>query len=477
MKKLSYDFIIIGGGAAGFSALIKYSELTNYTKNIALVTLPPLGGTCVNVGCVPSKKLIQIAKNIKETRIFHGDTRKPKITRILEEIKRIVEELRKNKYENIIDSMENADLYVGKAEFTGKQSIMVKNNDEELYLEAKNILIATGSKPIIPEIKGLEETKHYTTNDFWSIPEDFNNLIIIGGGPIGLEIGQAINRLGIKTTIIEMLPHLLPFTEPEIGRLIKNILIKEGVELHLGKRITSIERKNGNYIFHLKNSNDNLSTKLSFPIKDTVIQVATGRKPNTSSLKLEKAGIKTDKKGFILVDKNMKTTNPNVYAAGDVANTPKPAYLETLAAKEGSIAAENILGGNKSIDYKSVPVTIFTDPEISYVGLTERELFSIKGSCSCRAVKFSDMPKSSIIDGEGLAKIIVDPSTNTIVGFHVIAPHSSEFITQAAIMIREKYTIEKALDIIQVFPTVSEIIKYSLQAFIRRIDRMPCCVD
>jgi len=476
MKKLSYDLIIIGGGAAGFSALIKYNELTNYTKSIALVTLPPLGGTCVNVGCIPSKKLIQIAKNMKEIISTKQTVYGSKITKIFSEIKETVEALRKNKYEGIIQSLDNVDLYIGEAEFEGKMTVLVKINNEEIRLIGEKILVATGSKPTIPNIKGLEETKYYTTNDFWGITKDFNHLVIVGGGPIGLEIGQAMNRLGINTTIIEILPHLLPFTEPEIGSLIKKIMVDEGVKLYLGKNITKIEKIGENYIFHLKNKDEKFSTKLSFP-KDTVVLIATGRKPNTSLLKLEKAGVRTDKKGFILVDKKMKTTNPNIYAAGDVASTPKPAYLETLAAKEGAIAAENMLGGNKSIDYNSVPVTIFTDPEISYVGLTEKELFSIKGQCSCRTVRFSDMPKSSIIDGEGLAKIVVDPSTRTIVGFHAIAPNSSEFITQVAIMIKEKYTVEKALDVIQVFPTVSEIIKYSLQAFIRKIDRMPCCVE
>ncbi len=207
--------------------------------------------------------------------------------------------------------------------------------------------------------------------------------------------------------------------------------------------------------------------------------IAAGRIPNSDTLNLEKAGVEVDKRGFIKVDKEMKTSNPDIYAAGDVAGSPKPAMLETLAAREGVVAATSMAGEKpEPIDYNSVPVVVFTDPELAFVGQTEEKVMESLGACACRGVLFSNMPKSKILNVEdGYAKIVIDPYTGVVKGLHVLAPYASELIIQGSLYIRHGYNVMDVINVIQVFPTVSEIVKATGQAFIRRIDKMPCCVE
>ena len=472
-----YDFVIIGGGAAGFSAAVKYSELTRGESRIALINHGPLGGTCVNVGCIPSKRLHHIAKKIHELRSIdipgvEISPTPPDIKRVMEDVRNLVKYMRRGKYEDLLMKFDNIDHIIGKAYFRSPHEIVVENGSE-LIIRGRKILIATGSRPAIPNIPGLESVGYYTSNSIWSLDKDINSMLIIGAGAIGLELAQAFSRLGVKVSVVEMLDRIIPATEPEISSELGEILADEGIDIHLGSRVARVEKK-GSHIDVLV-SYDERVRRITV---DTLL-VATGRRPNTDGLLLEKAGVKVDKVGRVIVDEYLKTGNPDIYAAGDVSSTAKPALLETIAAREGAIAAENIVNGDRvGVDHTHVPVVIFTDPEVGFVGAREIDVIEEVGACQCRLVSFSTLAKAGVIGVEkGVAKLVVDPYTRVVKGFHVLAPNASEFIVEAALMIRHGYKIEDIINTPSVFPTVSEIIKLSAQAFVRDVGRMPCCME
>ena len=345
--------------------------------------------------------------------------------------------------------------------------------EKEVEIEGGKFLIAAGSRPFIPNIQGINDVEYYTTNNLWQLDSKPDSITIVGSGAIGLEISQALARLGVAVDVIEVLDRPIPYTEPEISKMLVDIISRDGVRFYFKSRVSKVERRGEKIYVDVVTPHGNRT------LESDVLLLATGRRPNSHTLGLEKAGIETNERGYIKVDENLRTTNPNVYAAGDIAGTPKPALLETIAAREGVNAAYGMVGKSvKPLDYLSIPVVVFTDPELAYVGLSEKMVVEELGACACRGVLFKMMPKSSILNVEdGYAKIVVDPYTGIIKGVHVLSPYASEFIIQASLYLKHGYRIEDVLDVIQVFPTASEIVKASGQAFIRRIDKMPCCVE
>jgi mercuric reductase len=305
------------------------------------------------------------------------------------------------------------------------------------------------------------------------LDKKIESILIIGSGAVGLELAQSFSRLGVRVEIVEVLDRVIPRTEPELSKELTNILIQEGINIHLKSRVASLEKIGEGIKARIIG---HYGEKI---INTDILMIATGRKPNTQNLALENAGVRLNGKGFVAVDKYLRTSNPKIYAAGDVSSSPKPALLETLSAKEGAVSAENMYFGDvKSIEYTFYPVVVFVDPQLAFVGLSESELMEKTGACQCRVVRFDALAKSSIINRErGLAKLIIDPYTNIIKGFHVLAPEASEFIGQASLMIKHRYKVDDIINMPTVFPSISEIIKLSAQAFIRRIDMMPCCVE
>ena len=476
-REKGYDLVVIGGGAAGFAAIVKYRELLGFEKRIAMITKGPIGGTCVNVGCVPSKHLIETAKAFKIREIF--SRRGVKVSQvgiefpsIMKSLREFVESIRRDKYEKLLEHYD-VDLYIGTARFTSPKSISVSSGDGRIDIYGEHFIVATGSRPSTPRIDGLNEISYYTSDTIWGVEELPGRMLVMGSGAIGLELAQAFARLGSIVEVVEILDRPLPGVEPEISKALGDILSKEGVKIYTKSKVAGFSRRGSRVVAKI------LTPQGSVEEEYDAVLIATGRRPNTEDLGLELAGIEVDNKGFVRVSRDLRTSNPKIYAAGDVAGTPKPALLETLAAKEGATAAENIaLGGEKSIDYEATPVVIFTDPEVAYVGFTEHRLVEAIGMCSCRVVGFNLTAKSGIMGVEqGLAKIVVDPRSNVIVGVHVLAPHASEFIVAASLMIKHRYTVEDLVEAIHVFPTAYEVMKLAGQAFIRDVGRMPCCVE
>jgi mercuric reductase len=472
MTKL-YDIIILGRGAAAFSSAIKASELSKGRAKIAMVGVGPLGGTCVNVGCIPSKYLLEASHRCfyPQHQTFKGvGATHPSMNfaGIMEGLESLVQRFRTEKYEKVLSSYPNVDVLEGRGHFTSPTNVEILN-ERPKAIEGRNIIVATGSRPVAPRIEGLDKTGYLTSDTVWKLREKPGSITIIGAGPIGLELGQAFLHLGSEVTVIEALPRIASVAEPEISEILQKRLSKEGMRFYTKTRISSVGTMNGKKYLEI------VTAQGKSRIEVDEILVATGRAPNTESLSLERANVQADPKGFILVDDNMQTSNPGIYAAGDCVS--KKLMLETLAAREGVISVLNIFGQKVSVDYISTPWAIFTNPQIATVGYSEEEFVKKSGSCACRTISLDKVAKAEMLGEEGLVKLVIDPNNDKVVGLHIIAPYASEYVLEGAMAIKYGLTFEDVINTTHIFPTLSEGVKISAQAFLRQVDKMSCCVE
>ncbi|MEM3804105.1 MAG: FAD-dependent oxidoreductase [Conexivisphaerales archaeon] len=363
------------------------------------------------------------------------------------------------------------EVFKGTAVFRSGKEVEIESADgqQKRLLRAKNIIIATGSRPSAPNIDGLKEAGFLTSDSIWNVDRLPESLAVIGGGAIGLEIGQAFLHFGSNVSVIEALPRIVAASEPEISQLLKNRLEEEGMSFFLKSRVARVKRENEKKVLEL------VTSKGRQQIEADEILVATGRAPNTDLLMLERAGVKTDGRGFIVVNESLQTSNKSIYAAGDCIS--KKMMLETLATREGVVAVENILGNRTKLDYSYVPWAVFTNPQLASVGYNEEEFMRLTGSCSCRVVTLDKVAKAQMLGEDGLAKLIIDPGSGRVVGLHILSPSASEFIIEGAMVVKYGLTYEDIVNMTHVFPTLAEAIKLSAQAFIRSVDMMSCCVE
>lgn len=469
--------MILGRGAAAFSAAIKASEMSSGQMSIAMIGTGPLGGTCVNVGCVPSKYLLEASHAVfnpghpRMAGIYRTEM-KHEFSVIMKGLRSYVDHARDAKYVQVIKNYNNVTLFQGLGRFVDRKTVAIddENGHQNSLVSGSNILIATGSRPTVPNIDGLKETHFLTSDTIWSITKLPESVAIIGGGAIGLEMGQALLRLGARVTVIEALDSLLPQTEPEIGAGIRRRLEEEGMKFHLGAKVNRVRKSEGGKTVSVQThkGTENIEVK--------EIIVATGRAPNTEYLNLDAAGVKTDLRGLIITSDTMKTSVSGIYAAGDCVS--KRMFLETLAAREGVIAVSNMFGEEMKVDYESATWAVFTSPQIVGVGMTENEFSKENGSCSCRVFSLANLTKATIMgETEGIIKIIVDPENNRVVGMHIMAPNATDIITEGAYAIKNRFTIDNIISTSHIFPSISEGIKLAAQSFIRDLSKMACCVE
>jgi mercuric reductase len=467
-----YDIVIIGRGAAAFSAAIKASELSDGKVSIAMVGNGPLGGTCVNVGCVPSKYLIESASkyyySFKKT--FPGiQSSKPSLdfNGLMKGLHGLVQTLRKEKYEKVINAYSNVDTFEGTANFVSAKEIEV---NKSLRIGGRGFLVAVGSSPSAPPIEGLSDIGYLDSNNVWDLKYIPKSIVVLGGGAIGLELGQAFLHLGSEVSVVEAAPNILPPAELDISEMLRAHLEEEGMSIITKARVVRVFQKNG------RKSVEIVGSAGKKVLETEEILVATGRKPNTSTLNLDKAHVNTDSKGFIITDERMRTSNPSIYAAGDCIS--KKLMLETLVAKEGTVAVSNILGRDESIDYSSAPWAVFTTPQVASVGYKEEEFMKLNGSCSCRVLSLEDVPKAGIIgESIGLTKIVINPSNGKVVGVHILSPYATEIIMEGVYAVKLGLTYEDIIGTTHVFPTLAESLKMASQAFLRDVSMMSCCVE
>lgn len=465
----NFDLIIIGGGAGAFAAAIRANELKAKT---ALINKGlPLGGTCVNVGCVPSKTLLW-AGEVLHTAKHHNiagielDVRKFDFQQIIKDELALVEQLRQEKYERVLKNLEYVTSIEGKAAFTSPTEIDV--NGEKLT--AKNFIIAAGSTANVPPIENIREVGYITHIEALKLEKQPKELIVVGAGALGLEFGQMYSRFGTKVTILQRGSSIFPPAEPEITNRLAEILIKEGITIKTNVEVKSARKENGKKVLSF------LADGKSSEVSGNEILLAAGKTPNTQGLGLEKAGVKVDEKQAVVVNNFYQTSQPHIFAVGDVNNLPL--RLEPTAGHEGTLAAENAVSGSQNgIDYNAVPYAIFTDPQLAGVGFTENKQMKKMGVCACRTVSFADIPKAIIMRRtEGLIKMAIHPSTKQIMGVHILAPNAGELIAEAMVLIKNKNTIDDVTSSLPMFPTLSEAIKIVALSFTKDISKLSCCI-
>lgn len=463
-----YDLIILGSGAAAFAAALKASELD---VKVAMAERGAIGGTCVNVGCVPSKNLLRAAKIVHDCNnpsyegIKKCDSNLNFETTINNKDK-LVLSLRKAKYSDVLDSMPNVTLFKGNAAFVSKNVVQV--DGKKLY--GKKFIIATGSSPYVPPIQGIEEVDYLTNVEALSLKERPDSMIVVGGGPLGLEFAQMYTRFGTKVTLLQRSSRIAPRQEPEISEALKHYLEEEGIEIYTNVQVLGVRKKGESKI---------VRTQIDSETKEIEAQqllIATGRKPNTADLHLENVGVKVREDGAVIVNSEMRTSAPHVWAGGDIIGMP---MLETIAAKEGAIAAENALkNARKKIDFLSIPHAIFTSPEVASVGLTEEQMTKKMKVCSCRTLSMSDVPKAKTVHEEkGLIKMVAHPKTGRILGVHILSELAADMIHEAVLAVKYKLTIDDIIDTVHVFPTMTEAIKLVATAFRKDVSKLTCCAE
>jgi mercuric reductase len=466
MKK--FDMVIIGGGAGGFAAAIRANELN--AKTVLINEGLPLGGTCVNVGCVPSKRLLWAAEvmhsaNNHKISGIELKVEKFDFQKVVQDELSLVSRLREEKYERVLRSLNSVTLMEGRAKFVSAEEAEV--NGERLT--ADRFIIATGSTASAPPIEGIEDVGYITHIGALKLEKLPKRLLIFGAGPVGIEFAQMYARFGSEVTITKRSPGILPFAEKELTGRLAEILEKEGVRIISSAQIKSAYRTNGQKVLLV--SSDGKEEEVA----GDEILLATGKTPNTQGLGIETAGVEVDEKSAVVVNDFFQTSQAHIYAVGDVTNLPS--RNEPTAGREGTLAAQNALTGSRdSIDYDAVPFTIFSDPQLAGVGFTEDRQMKEMGVCSCKTISFDIVPKAIITNRtEGLIKMVAHPETGQIMGVHILAPHAGEIIAEAMMLVKNRNTTDDVVNTLPMFPTMSEAIKIVALSFTKDVSKLSCC--
>lgn len=484
-----YDLIIIGGGSAAFSAAIKAESLglTTLMVNGGL----DFGGTCVNVGCVPSKFLIRAGETAYHASHSNFESIKPNgstidFTQLIKDKKKLVTTLQQKKYLDVVSDFQNLTMISGWAEFKDDKTIEIyTNKDEKISPKGRfrgaKFLIATGATTNIPNIEGLNEIGYLTNVSLFDLEEKPESLTIMGAGYIGLEIAMAYHRLGVKVRIIEFTDRVLRTQTPDISEALETQMKSEGIEVLPNFRAVKFEKLGNETIIHCK-CPDGSFTKI---VEKGKVVVATGTKPNTQKLGLHNIGLELTKSGHIQVNEKMETNLPNVYAAGDVVNTPPFVYT---AAYEGKIAVENAFASPKSKAipfeeglggaYSSLPWVVFTDPQIAGAGLDELEAEKAGIPFEVSKLDLENVPRAiAANDTRGFIKLIRNTDTDQLIGARIVASEGGELIQQLSMAIKYGITVKDLAESFYPYLTLGEGIKLAAITFGKDVGKLSCCAN
>jgi mercuric reductase len=456
---------IIGSGSGAFAAAIR---VVDEGAQVTLIEAGTVGGTCVNVGCIPSKIMIQAAHvaHTHATSSFSGIEGRParlnRAALVAQQQKR-VEELRIAKYVNIVDGNPGINLMQGFARFKDPHTLVVKRPDgRDSQIKADRILIATGASPAIPPVPGLKESPYWTSTDALVAEELPEHLVIIGSSIVAVELGQAFLRLGSKVTMIAR-SKVLFREDPAIGEALEQALVGEGMKILTHTETRAVVHRDG--MFRVKSS--------AGAIEGDRLLVATGRRPNTTDMGLEAIGVELDKRGAIRVDDHLRTGVQDVYAVGDCTDQPQFVYV---AAAAGTRAAINMTGGDATLDLTTMPAVIFTDPQVATVGLSQAEA-NLKGiETDTRTLTLDNVPRAlANFDTRGFIKVIAEAGTGRLLGVQAVAAQAGELIQSAALAIRNRMTVDELAG--QLFPylTMVEGLKLCAQTFTKDVKQLSCC--
>jgi mercuric reductase len=465
-----YDLIIIGGGSGGFAAANRANQREKDTLLINDGDDLPLGGTCVNVGCVPSKVLLHQGEEYYYPRHSPFDSfsldGEGSLTDAIDETNEMVEAFREQNYWNVVGNQEHVDLVEGRAVFVDDHTVEV---DGETY-SADNILIAAGASTYEPPIDGIADVDYLTNRSVLDLDYEPDAVVVIGGGPLGLEWGQIFHHFEADVTILEHNDRVLKGEDPLVSAEIKEHLENEGIRIRTGVEPRRVEENDGGVTVRYEQDGEEER------VTGDELLLAPGIDPNADNLNLEAAGVETQGRGFVEINDRMETSVPHIYAAGDVTGEYP---LETVAAKQGSIAVQNMFeDADREMTYDDVPHAVFTSPQVASVGMTEEEYMDEYDTCRCTTVRLEQVEKAEAIkDTRGLIRMVLDHETEEVLGVHIVSPMAADIITTATYAVKNEMTIDEIRDTVHVFPTLSEMIKKAAQSFDADLDDMACCVE
>ena len=409
-------FLTLGGGAAAFSAVTRADDLG--VETLMINAGLPIGGTCVNVGCVPSKHLLESARAVHAAR--HPSTAglavaPAEVDYAAMKAARdgLVEGLRGSNYVDVLASLDHVRLVEGHGRFVDAHTVAV---DDRAWT-ADKILVAVGSRSRPLPVPGARHTRVLDNRTALMLEVVPEALVVIGGGPQGLEWAQAFARLGSDVTVLEFLPQVLGPLDADVAAVLQGALTAEGIDVRTGARVTGIETAPGGLEVVWEDAGGAHRRHASHVLS------AVGVDGNADRIDAERAGLAVDSRGFLAVDERLSTPVPHIYAAGDIVGR---FMLEHAAGKEGKVAADNALtGGELHVDYASMPAAVFTDPEVAWVGPTERDYMRAHGTCRCRTIQFDHVPRAMATGRtRGIARLTVDHRTDRVVGAQMVGPHA-----------------------------------------------------
>jgi mercuric reductase len=472
-----FDLLILGSGSTAFAAALRAAELG---KMAVMTEARIVGGTCANRGCLPSKNLIEAARIVYES----AHPRYPGLTpakmgvdfrALVQQKDEVIHSYRKKKYESLVEG--RISIEKGHVQFVDAHTVEVDGK----RLTGEKVLIATGSRPLPPEIEGLDEVPYITSDlltadevvELTELPE---SLVIIGGGYIALELGQMFRRFGSKVTILERNEQLLARGyEPEVGQEIGKIFESEDINVVTRASIQRVRQTNGQAVVTALVSNSEREFRAE------KLLVATGRRPNSDHIAIERAGVRTGPNGEIKVDEHLRTNVPHILAAGDVIGRETDSQMATpVGSQDGGIAAHNALSAEppRSVNHRVIPRAIFTDPQIGIVGLTEEQALEAGHHCWCNTLPMALVPRAGAIrDTRGIIKMVADDKTEEVLGVSMVGANAGEVIHEAAMALRFRAKIQDFIDLLHVYPTMAEALKIVAISRYKDPAKLSCCAE
>ncbi len=477
LNKTHFDLVILGSGSTSFAAALRAQELG---KSSVMTEERAVGGTCVNRGCLPSKNLIEAA------RIMH-DARHPRypglapaeikldFKKLIEQKDEVVHGYRKKKYDSLAGGQFTVEE--GHVEFVDAHTVEINGK----RLTGDKILIATGSRPVIPEIGGLRDIP-FLTSDLLTHDEPMEmrelprSLIILGGGYIALELGQMFRRFGVEVTILDRNSQLLAHGyEPEVGETIGEVFAKEGINVLTNVSVRSVRQDGKATVVTLE------AAGKTRELRAERLLVTTGRQPNSDMIGIEKSGVELGQHGEVRVDASLRTNVPHIFAAGDIIGREVNSQMATpVGSQDGGIVAHNAFANEepRRVKHRVIPRTIFTDPQVAVVGMTEEEAQAAGHKCWCNVVPMALVPRAGAIrDTAGMIKMTADDETEEVLGVSMVGNSAGEVIHEAAMALRFRAKIHDYIDMLHVYPTMAEALKIVAISRYKDPAKLSCCAE
>jgi mercuric reductase len=472
-----FDLVILGSGSTAFAAALRAQEMG---KTALMTEERSIGGTCVNRGCLPSKNLIEAARIIHDAAHPRYPGLRPAelqldFALLVQQKDEVIASYRQKKYDSLLSG--RVRLEQGHATFVDPHTIEVNGR----RITGKVLLIATGSRMVLPEIEGLAGVP-YLTSDLLTSGEEMelrelpSSLLIVGGGYIALELGQMFRRLGSAVTIVERSDELLSRGyEPEVGPVVRRLLAEAGIDVLTNATVRAVRAEDATVIASV------VVEGQPRELRAARLLIATGRRPNTDGIAVEKSSVALGSSGQVVVDEYLRTNVRHIFAAGDVIGREQSSQMATpVGSQDGGIAAHNALSNEppRAVNHRVVPRAIFVDPPLAVVGMTEEEAVAAGHACWCRVLPMSAVPRADAIrDTRGFVKMVANRETNEVLGVTMLGHGAAEVIHEAAMALRFRARLQDFIELLHVYPTMSEALKIVALSRFKDIAKLSCCAD